>query len=98
MTVSTAIRWPAAAAIPPPRAPLRATIARVIFEHAVARVPVRVSYPDGRVLGAGPPASPEFAVVRPAAFFARLGRERVEAAGLTGLVEVRVQDMTREPA
>ena len=73
MTVSTSIRWPTAAA--PPRAPLRAGIARVVFEHAVRRVPVRVTYPDGRVLGAGPPASPELEVVRPAAFFARLGRD-----------------------
>ncbi|MGE5287972.1 MAG: class I SAM-dependent methyltransferase [Micromonosporaceae bacterium] len=73
MTVSTSIRWPTAAT--PPRAPLRAAIARVVFEHAVRRVPVRVSYPDGRVLGAGPPASPELKVVRPAAFFARLGRD-----------------------
>ena len=73
MTVSTAIRWPTAAT--PPRAPLRATIARVVFEHAVRRVPVRVTYPDGRVLGAGSPASPELEVVRPAAFFARLGRD-----------------------
>ena len=73
MTVSTAISWPAAAT--PPRAPLRAGIARVVFEHAVGRVPVRVTYPDGRVLGAGSPASPELEVVRPAAFFARLGRD-----------------------
>ncbi len=73
MTVSTAIRWPAAAATPP--APLRAGIARVIFDHAVRRVPVRVTYPGSRVLGAGPPASPELKVVRPAAFFARLGRD-----------------------
>jgi cyclopropane-fatty-acyl-phospholipid synthase len=73
MTVSTAIRWPTAAT--PPQAPLRATIARVVFEHAVRRVPVRVTYPDGRVLGAGPPASPKLEVVRPAAFFARLGRD-----------------------
>jgi cyclopropane-fatty-acyl-phospholipid synthase len=72
MTVSTFIRWPAAAT---PRAPLRAGIARVVFELAVRRVPVRVSYPDGRVLGAGPPASPELEVVRPAAFFARLGHD-----------------------
>ena len=47
MTVSTAIRWPIAAATPP-RAPLRAAIARVVFEHAVRRVPVRVTCPDGR--------------------------------------------------
>ncbi len=74
MTVSTSIRWaPAAAATP--RAPLRAGIARVVFDHAVRRVPVRVSYPDGRVLGSGSPTSPEFEVVRPAAFFARLGRD-----------------------
>ena len=73
MTVSTAIGWPAAAATP--RAPLRAGIARVVFDHAVRRVPVRVTYPDGRVLGAGSPASPELEVVRPAAFLARLGRD-----------------------
>ena len=63
MTVSTSIRWPAATT---PRAPLSATIARVIFEHAVRRVPVRVTYPDGRVLGGGSPTSPEFKLVRPA--------------------------------
>ena len=57
MTVSTSIRWPTAAT--PPRAPLRAAIARVVFEHAVRRVPVRVTYPDGRVLGGGSPTSPE---------------------------------------
>jgi cyclopropane-fatty-acyl-phospholipid synthase len=58
-----------------PRAPLSATIARRIFEHAVRRVPVRVTYPDGRVRGAGSDTSPEFELVRPAAFFARLGRD-----------------------
>jgi cyclopropane-fatty-acyl-phospholipid synthase len=58
-----------------PRAPLSATIARKIFEHAVRRVPVRVTYPDGRVLGAGSETSPKFELVRPAAFFARLGRD-----------------------
>ena len=73
MTVSTSIRWPPVAA--PPPVPLRADIARVIFDHAVRRVPVRVTYPDGRVLGAGSPGSPELEVVRPAAFLARLGRD-----------------------
>ena len=58
-----------------PRAPLSATIARMIFEHAVQRVPVRVTYPDGRVRGGGSETSPEFELVRPAAFFARLGRD-----------------------
>ena len=73
MTVSTSISWPTAAATP--RAPLRATIARIIFEHAVQRVPVRVTYPDGRVLGGGSGTSPEFRLLRPNAFFARLGRD-----------------------
>ena len=73
MTVSTSISWPAAAAAP--RAPLRATIARIIFEHAVRRVPVRVTYPDGRVLGGGSGTSPEFRLLRPHAFFTRLGRD-----------------------
>jgi cyclopropane-fatty-acyl-phospholipid synthase len=71
VTVFSAVRWPALAASP--RAPMRAVVARLIFERAVAQVPVRVTYPDGRVLGGGSPASPEFEVVRPAAFFARLG-------------------------
>ncbi len=73
MTVSTSIGWPALATRP--LAPIRATAARLIFERAVAPLPVRVAYPDGRVLGSGPPASPELVVVRPAAFFARLGRD-----------------------
>jgi cyclopropane-fatty-acyl-phospholipid synthase len=72
-TVFSTARWPALAASP--RAPIRAVIARLIFERAVAQVPVRVTYPDDRVHGGGSPASPEFEVVRPAAFFARLGRD-----------------------
>jgi cyclopropane-fatty-acyl-phospholipid synthase len=73
MTVSSSICWPAGATRP--RAPMRATVARLIFECAIAPVPVRVTYPDGRVLGDGPETSPEFEIVRPAAFFARLGRD-----------------------
>ena len=73
MTVSASVTRPAAAEAP--QAPLRAAIARMIFEHAVRRVPVRVTYPDGRVLGGRPETSPEFEIVRPAAFFARLGRD-----------------------
>jgi cyclopropane-fatty-acyl-phospholipid synthase len=73
VTVSSSVRWLALATSP--RAPMRATVARLIFERAVAALPVRVTYPDGRVLGGGSPTSPEFSVVRPAAFFARLGRD-----------------------
>jgi cyclopropane-fatty-acyl-phospholipid synthase len=73
MTVSGTVRWPALAARS--LAPVRATVARLIFERAVAPLPVRVTYPDGRVLGTGSPASPELEIVRPAVFFARLGRD-----------------------
>ena len=73
MSIATSIGWPALAKRP--RAPMRATVARLIFERAVAGIPVRVTYPDGRVLGSGSPTSPEFEVVRPATFFARLGRD-----------------------
>jgi len=73
MSISASVRWPAPLARP--RAGARATVARMIFERAVAPVPVRISYPDGLVLGAGSKTSPEFEVVHPAAFFARLGRD-----------------------
>jgi len=74
MTVSTTMRWPSIARTP--RAPLHATIAKAIFERAVHMVPVRVSTPDGVVRGGDTsPGAPEFRIVRPAAFFARLGRD-----------------------
>ena len=72
MTVPASVGWPALATRS--LAPIRATVARLIFERAVAPLPVRVTYPDGQVLGTGSSASPELQVVRPAAFFARLGR------------------------
>jgi cyclopropane-fatty-acyl-phospholipid synthase len=73
MTISASIVWPALTKRP--RAPMRATVARLLFERAVAGIPVRVTYPGGRVLGGGSPTSPVFEIVRPAAFFARLGRD-----------------------
>jgi cyclopropane-fatty-acyl-phospholipid synthase len=74
MTVSTTMRWPSIARTP--RAPLHATVARSIFERAVHLVPVRVTTPDGQVYGGDTSAdAPEFHIVRPGAFFARLGRD-----------------------
>jgi len=52
-----------------------ATVARLIFERAVHRIPVRATYPGGASIGGGAPDSPAFEVVRPGAFFARLGRD-----------------------
>ena len=73
MTVPATVSWPALVTRSMP--PIRATVARQIFERAVAPLPVRVTYPDGQVQGNGSPASPELQIMRPAAFFARLGRE-----------------------
>lgn len=58
-----------------PQVRVRASLARLVFERAVEAVPVRVSYPDGRHLGPPSPDVPELRVVRPAAFFRRLGRD-----------------------
>ena len=74
MTVSTAaVRWHPVSR--PPRAPLAATVARMIFERAVHMIPVRVTYPGGASIGGGSDDSPTFELVRPSAFFARLGRD-----------------------
>ena len=73
MTVSAAVRWPLI--VRTPKAPLRATVARHIFERAVGVIPVRATLPDGRRIGGGDADAPEFQIVRPEAFFARLGRD-----------------------
>jgi cyclopropane-fatty-acyl-phospholipid synthase len=73
MTVSTATRWQDITH--PPRAPLAATIARLLLERTVRRMPVRVTYPGGASVGAGSPYAPELELVRPDALFSRLGRD-----------------------
>jgi len=54
---------------------LAATVARLIFERAVHMIPVRVTYPGDASIGGGSDESPTFELVRPSAFFARLGRD-----------------------
>jgi cyclopropane-fatty-acyl-phospholipid synthase len=46
-----------------------------VFRSAVAPLPIRVVLPDGRVLGAGGKDAPAMHLVRPSAFFARLGAD-----------------------
>jgi cyclopropane-fatty-acyl-phospholipid synthase len=58
-----------------PNAPFRARIASVIMHRAFRRVPVRVVFPDGEVLGTGGPDAPVMVVHRPDAFLARLGAD-----------------------
>jgi cyclopropane-fatty-acyl-phospholipid synthase len=64
-------RWPDVARLP--HSPVRAAIARQLWQRAVPRLAVRVIDEDGSVYGGGGPDAPTMRLVRPAAFFARLG-------------------------
>ena len=66
-------RWPGLATAP--RATLQAPIARGIMARAVRRLPVRIRFPDGSHWGGGGPDAPTMQIVRPRAFFARLGAD-----------------------
>ncbi|MHA6784407.1 class I SAM-dependent methyltransferase [Pseudonocardia saturnea] len=63
--------WPGLST--PPKAPGKARIAEALFRRAVKGLPVRVVFPGGERIGAGGPDSPVMRIVRPAAFFHRLG-------------------------
>ena len=73
-------RWPDVAVAA--GSPVRAAVARSLFNTAVARLPLRVRLPDGRRFGAGGPAAPVMILHRPREFFRRLG-----ASGLIGFGE-----------
>ncbi len=73
MTDTMATRWPGIAHSP--RTPVKARVAKAVVRPAVNRLPVRLTFPDGTVWGAGGPDAPEMAVRRPAAFFSRLGQD-----------------------
>jgi cyclopropane-fatty-acyl-phospholipid synthase len=47
----------------------------MIIKPAAHRIPVRLTFPDGTVWGAGGAHAPEMAIRRPQAFFARLGQD-----------------------
>ena len=73
-------RWPDVATAA--GSPVRAAVARALFNTAVARLPLRVRLPDGRLFGAGAPATPVMILHRPREFFRRFG-----ASGLIGFGE-----------
>ncbi|MCW2757980.1 MAG: class SAM-dependent methyltransferase [Nocardioidaceae bacterium] len=76
------LRWPDLA---PMRASARtrieSTIARTLFRGAIGRLPVRATFPDGSVVGAGGPTSPSMTINDPASFFARLGSGKLIGFG-----------------
>ena len=66
-------RWPDIAHVP--NSPARAAIAKRLFRHAVKRLPMRVVEPDGKWSGGGTGTDPVFRLVRPDAFYNRLGAD-----------------------
>jgi cyclopropane-fatty-acyl-phospholipid synthase len=75
-----AARWPDVAAAT--GSSVRAHIARALFTAGVAKLPLRVRFPDGKLIGGGSPAAPVMVLNRPRDFFRRFG-----ASGLIGFGE-----------
>jgi cyclopropane-fatty-acyl-phospholipid synthase len=73
-------RWPDVASAV--GRPMRARIARILFTAGVAKLPLRVRFPDGRQIGAGTMDDPVMILHRPKEFFRRVG-----ASGLIGFGE-----------
>lgn len=68
-------RWPDVAQVPNgPLSAVTGAIADRLFRRAAARLPIRVVYPDGTVVGAADPTLPTMVVHRPDAMVRRVGR------------------------
>ena len=68
-------RWPAVARVPNgPVSSATGAIADRLFRRAAARLPIRVVYPDGTIIGAADPTLPTMVVHRPDALVRRVGR------------------------
>ncbi len=68
-------RWPDVLRVP--RGPVGALSGRVadgLLRRAAARLPLRLSYPDGSVIGAADPTLPTMVIHRPDALARRIGR------------------------
>ncbi|HVE26124.1 MAG TPA: cyclopropane-fatty-acyl-phospholipid synthase family protein, partial [Sporichthya sp.] len=75
-----AAQWPDIAGLPP--GGLRAKVARGLFERLAEKLALRILLPNGRNIGGGGPHDPVMHLVRPAAFYRRLGH-----GGLIGFGE-----------
>ena len=64
-------RWPALA--PPKAAPLRAAVARRLLGRVASQAGIRIRLSDGVCFG--PKSGPTMQLLRPSAFFTRLGRD-----------------------
>ncbi len=75
------LRHPGLSVPPAPTARIRSGVARMLFGHAVRRLPLRVELADGSAFSAGPHGAPTMRIQHPR-FFHRLG-----AAGKIGFGE-----------
>lgn len=76
-------RWPAVAAVPSGAAAAgSAVIADKLLRRIASRLPLRLAYPDGTVIGAGDAASPTLTINQPDRLARRIGRH-----GLIGFGE-----------
>ncbi|MCO4237166.1 class I SAM-dependent methyltransferase [Pseudarthrobacter sp. MDT3-26] len=93
--------WPGVAHAPSgTKALVAGKAAGLLFKAAVRRLPLRVAYPDGSVLGTGGLDAPVMTMLRPAAFEVRIGDNGLiglgesfmagdwEASDLAGVLEV----------
>jgi cyclopropane-fatty-acyl-phospholipid synthase len=78
-TTIDADRWPDVAVAA--GSPVRTAVARNVFTNAVTRLPLRVRFPSGQVIGGGPD-TPVMVLRRPREFYRRFG-----ASGLIGFGE-----------
>lgn len=77
------VRWPAIAKVPPGLAArAAAVIADRLLRRAAARLPLRLVYPNGTVVGAADPTVPTLVIHQPEALARRIGRH-----GLIGFGE-----------
>jgi cyclopropane-fatty-acyl-phospholipid synthase len=68
-------RWPAIARVPSgPVSAAAAAAADRLLRRATARLPLRLAYPDGTVIGAADPTAPALVVHQPEALARRIGR------------------------
>ncbi len=75
-------RWPDLAPLrTSARNKVELTVARMLFRGAVRRLPVRVTFPDGSVLGAGGPDAPSMVLHDDEAFYRRLGAGKLIGFG-----------------
>jgi len=76
-------RWPAVAKVPSgPFVAVSAVIANRLLSRAADRLPLRLAYPDGTVIGDGDARSPELVINQPGRMARRIGRR-----GLIGFGE-----------